>query len=32
MFFHLGKVLKFNEPQAKFYFSELLEAFEYLHD
>jgi len=32
MFFHLGKVLKFNEEDARFYFSELLEAFEYLHN
>jgi serum/glucocorticoid-regulated kinase 2 len=27
MFFHLGKILKFNENQAKFYFAEILEAF-----
>lgn len=32
MFFHLGKVYKFNERDARFYFAEILEAFEYLHD
>lgn len=32
MFFHLGKVQKFNEAQAKFYFSELLEGLEYIHN
>lgn len=31
MFFHLGRVLKFSEDDAKFYFAELLLAFEYLH-
>ena len=32
MFFHLGKVQKFTEAQAKFYFAELLLGFEYLHE
>jgi len=31
MFFHLGKVQKFTEERAKFYFAELLLGFEYLH-
>lgn len=31
MFFHLGKVQKFTESQAKFYFTELLEGLEYIH-
>ena len=31
MFFHLGKVQKFTEDQARFYFAELLLGFEYLH-
>jgi serine/threonine protein kinase len=31
MFFHLGKIGRFTETQAKFYFAEMLEAFEYLH-
>jgi protein kinase A len=32
MFFHLGKVQKFTEDQARFYFSELLLGLEYLHN
>jgi len=31
MFFHLGKVQKFSEEQARFYFAELLEGMEYIH-
>jgi serine/threonine protein kinase len=31
MFFHLGKVQKFTEDQAKFYFAELLLGLEHLH-
>ena len=32
MFFHLGKVQKFTEDQAKFYFSELLEGLQFVHN
>ena len=32
MFFHLGKVQKFEEKHAKFYFSELIEGLEFIHD
>ena len=32
MFFHLGKVQKFSEDQARFYFAELLLGLEYLHE
>jgi serum/glucocorticoid-regulated kinase 2 len=31
IFFHLGKVAKFSEEHAKFYFAELLLGLEYLH-
>jgi len=31
MFFHLGKVQKFSEDEAKFYFAELILGLEYLH-
>ena len=32
MFFHLGKVQKFTEDQARFYFAELLEGLEFIHN
>ena len=32
MFFHLGKIQKFSEDQAKFYFCEMLEGLEYCHN
>lgn len=32
MFFHLGKVQRFTESQAKFYFAELLLGLQHLHD
>lgn len=32
MFFHLGKVQKFSENEAKFYFAELLLGLQHLHD
>ena len=31
IFFHLNKLKKFSELQAKFYFSEILLGIEYLH-
>jgi serine/threonine protein kinase len=31
IFFHLNKVRKFSEEQAKFYFAEILLGVEYLH-